>query len=212
MSASPRTSARLALLIALVAIVSASVRAQEIAQEVKDRQLVPAYDFSKVQMPVKIVSIKLAGNTINPGEKIKGDDNWLRGISFTLENISDQPIAYVDIGFKFPQPNGFVVYSLHYGVDMSRGEPRRAGSPPAIEPGRTVDLVLNDRQYESFLYVLSQANAPSKFETASFYVATVCFENQPDVIWQGGYLKRRNPTEIGRFDAFERYVLPVKQD
>lgn len=208
MSVNPRTSARLALVVALVAAASLSIQAQEI----KDRQLVPAYDFSKVQMPVKIVSIKLAGKTIAPGEPIKGDDNWLRGISFTLENVSDQPIAYVDIGFKFPLPNGFVVYSLNYGVDMARGEPRRGGSPPAIEPGQTVELVLNDRRYESFLNVLSQANAPSKFETASFYVETVCFEGQPDVIWQGGYLKRRHPTEIGRFDAFERYVLPARQN
>jgi hypothetical protein len=208
MSVSPRTSARLALVIALLAAASLSVQAQEI----KDRQLLPAYDFAKVQMPVKIVSIELAGKTIAPGEPIKGDDNWLRGISFTLENVSDQPIAYVDIGFKFPLPNGFVVYNLNYGVDMARGEPRRAGSPPAIEPGQTVELVLNDRRYESFLNVLSQANAPSKFETASFYVETVCFEGQPDVIWQGGYLKRRHPTEIGRFDAFERYVLPARQN
>ena len=208
MSASPRTTARLALVIAILTAASLSIQAQEI----KDRQLVPAYDFSTVQMPVKIVSIKLAGKTITPGEKIQGDDNWLRGISFTLENISDQPIAYVDIGFKFPLPNGFVVAILNYGVDMARGEPRRPGSPPAIEPGQTVELVLNDRHYQSFLNVLSQANASSKFETAPFYVERVCFENQPDVIWEGGYLKRRHPTEIGRFDKFERYVLPVKQN
>jgi hypothetical protein len=74
MSVSPRTSARLALVIALLAAASLSVQAQEI----KDRQLLPAYDFAKVQMPVKIVSIELAGKTIAPGEPIKGDDNWLR--------------------------------------------------------------------------------------------------------------------------------------
>jgi hypothetical protein len=159
-------------------------------------------------MPVEIVSTRLNGNEILPGDKIQGNDEWLRGVSFTLKNISDKPIAYVNIGIEFPLPNGFVMYSLPYGVNLSRDEPRRESSPPPLQPGQTVDLVLTEKRYQSFLYVLAQANAPSSFDIAPYYVDTVCFENQPDVIWQGGFLKRRNPTEIGRFDVIGRYVLP----
>ncbi len=32
-----------------------------------------------------------------------------------------------------------------------------------------------------------------------------------NVIWEGGYLKRRNAAAIGRFDIIERYKLPAKQ-
>jgi hypothetical protein len=181
------------------------------AQEIRDRQLVPAFDFATIQMPVEIVSIRKNGNEIRPGDKIQGNDEWLRGVSFTLKNISNQPIAYVNIGIKFPLPNGFVIYSLHYGVDLSRGEPRRESSPPPIQPGQSLDLVLTKERYESFLYVLAQAGAPRSFETAPYYVDTVCFDNQSEVIWQGGFLKRRHPTEIGRFDVVERYVLPARQ-
>jgi len=160
-------------------------------------------------MPVEIVSIKLNDKEIRPGEKIKGNDEWLRGVSFTLKNISAQPIAYVNIGFKFPLPNGFVVYSLPYGINLSLGD--RGSSPPAIQPGQSLDLVLTNESYKSFLYVLAQAGASSSFDTAAYYVDTVCFENQSEVIWQGGFLKRRHPTEIGRFDAIGRYVLPTSQ-
>jgi hypothetical protein len=208
MSGSPRRFTRLALVLSMLAAASALIQAQEL----KDRQLTHAYDFTTVQMPVEVVAIRLNGKEIVPGEKIKGDDDWLRGISFTVKNISDQPIAYVNIGFKFPQPNGFVVYSLPYGVSLVQGERRKASSPPAIQLGQSVTLVLTKQLYESsFLYVLAQAEVSSNFDTVAYYVDTVCFEDQPDVIWQFGHLKRRHPTEPLRFDVFERYVLPAKQ-
>lgn len=203
-----RSFACWALVLSILAAASLSIQAQEMT----DRQVVPAYDFSTIQMPVEIVSISLNGKEIRPGEKIKGNGNWLRGISFRVKNISDQPLAYVNIGFKFPLPNGFVVVNvLNYGINLSHGDFRTEPSQPAIQPGQTLDLVLTKQRYDSFLYVLAQASAPSSFETAPYFVERVCFENQRDVIWQDGFLKRRNAAEIGRFDAFERYVLPVKQ-
>jgi hypothetical protein len=208
MLAIQRPFVHLALLLSAFAAASSSISAQEI----RDRQLVPEYDFTTVQMPVEIVSIKLNGNEIRPGDKIRGNDEWLRGVSFTLKNISNQPIAYVNIGIQFRLPNGFVMYSLPYGIDLSRGETRRESSPPPLQPGQTVDLVLTEQRYQSFLYVLAQAGAPSRFDTAPYYVETVCFDNQPDVIWQRGFLKKRNPTQIGTFDVIGRYVLPGRHD
>ncbi len=204
----PRPIILLALLLSVLAAASSPISAQEI----RDRQLVPEYDFTTVQMPVEIVSIKLNGNEIRPGDKIRGNDEWLRGVSFTLKNISNQPIAYVNIGIQFRLPNGFVMYSLPYGIDLSRGETRRESSPPPLQPGQTVDLGVSEQGYQSFLYVLAQAGAPSRIATAPYYVETVCFDNQPDVIWQRGFLKKRNPTQIGTFDVIGRYVLPGRHD
>jgi hypothetical protein len=73
-----------------------------------------------------------------------------------------------------------------------------------------VELILHKQRWETFLHVLAQANAPRTFDTAPFYVERVTFENQPDVIWQDGYLKRRHATDPGRFDPIQRYFLPVK--
>ena len=182
-----------------------------LAQDLKDRELRPAFDFTKIQMPVEIVSIKLNGTEVQPGEKISGDDDWLRGLSFTLKNISDKPLGYIAMGLRFPQPNGFVVFNLSYGVDFSRGEPRRSYSPPAIQPGETVDLILTKQRYPNFLEILSMANAARSFEVAPYYVERISFADDPDVIWEGGYLKRRDASTIGKFDIIERYVLPAKK-
>ena len=52
---------------------------------------------------------------------------------------------------------------------------------------------------------------PSSFDVVPYYVERVSFEDDPNIIWEGGYLKRKNPAFIGRFDIIERYKLPTKR-
>jgi hypothetical protein len=183
------------------------------AQELRDRELKPAVDFTTIEMPVEIVSIKVKGKELATGEKTKGDDDWLKGVSFIVKNVSDKPIAYVAVGLRFEPPPGaarVVVFTLSYGVDYSRGEPRGGSSSLPIQPNQTADLVLTDGRYPNFLQILSLGGMPLGFDTVSYYVERVSFEDDPNIIWEGGYLKRKNPASIGRFDIIERYKLPKK--
>jgi hypothetical protein len=182
------------------------------AQQLRDRELRPAFDLTNIQMPVEILSIKLNGKEIQPGEKITGDDDWLQGLSFTMKNISDKPIAYMEVGLKFSRPGAFVVYSLNYGVDYSRGESRRESSPPAIQPGQTLNLVLTKEKYPIFLSVLAQGGASRSSDTVSYSLNRVSFEGESDVIWSGGNLMRRDSNRLDEFNVIERYVLPTKQN
>ena len=182
-----------------------------LAQEVKDRELRPEFDFTTIQMPVEIVSIKLNGKELQPGEKIKGDDDWLRGLTFSLKNISGKPISYVAVGLRFPRPNGMVVYILPYGVDLSYGQPKGEGSLPPIQPGEVKDLVLAKENYATFERILAAGEGSKSAGTVPYHIARVCFEDDRYLIWEGGYLKRRDPTVPGKFIVEGRYVLPATQ-
>jgi len=181
------------------------------AQEMKERELKPAFDLTGMQMPIEIVEIKLNGKVVGAGEKIIGNDDWLRGASFTLKNVSDKPIAYLAISFKFTLPKRIVVYMLSYGVDISRGDQRRDSSPPAIQPGDSLNLVITKERYESFLHILEQGGVSPRFDVAPYYIDRISFENEPDVIWEGGYLLRRDPTQIHNFDRIGKYVVPNRE-
>ena len=197
---------------AFVLLILAASSGSMLAQEMRDRMLVALSDYAPIQVPVEITSIKLNGKELRAGETVKGDDDWLRGVSFTVKNISDKPLAYVGIGLRFPIQNGIVVYGgLNYGVNYAHGLSRTESSPPAIRPGESFDLVLTNRRYESFLYVLAQGK-PTSLDVATYYVMTVCFENEPDVIWEGGFLKKRDPHQFSQFNIVERYVLPNKPE
>jgi hypothetical protein len=182
-----------------------------LAQQVRDRELVLLYSYSPAQMPIEIVSTKLKDQEFRPGEKIKGDDNWLHGLSFRIKNVSDKPLAYVEFMIEFKRANRVVGYSLHYGVDTERGERRTEQSPPAVQPGETLDLALTKENYTSFLYVLEQGEIPRDFDTASYFLAKICFENEPDLMWTGGNIRRRDPNTPYKFNTVGPYVLPAKQ-
>lgn len=201
-----RTLVQVAVILTIVTAASFSTQAQEL----KDRQLTWAYDYSTVQMSIEILFITLNGMEVRPGEKIKGDENWLKGLTFKIKNISDQPISFLNIHFTYTKPNGFVSASaVRYGTN--HGDIRRGPPQPSIQPGETKELVLTKELYDSFLYVLAQAKVSSDFDTAPFYIERVCFEKQPDVIWRGGYLMRRHAVEYDRFDLMQKYFLTVKE-
>lgn len=180
-------------------------------QELKDRQLRPAFDFRLIQMPVEIVSMKVNGKEIQAGEKINGNDDWLRGLSFTLKNISDKPISYISMRLRVDRPTRILVYNLDFGFDPSSGAYKSELHPRIIAPGESVDIVLTKDKYAVFLNMLNLAEFSHDFDVAQYYVGRVRFENEPDVIWEGGNLKRRDPNSSSKFDVIEKYVLPAHQ-
>lgn len=166
-----------ARLLFVLAMVFFSIAPSASGQELRDREL--SFDFTTVQMPVEIVSIKLNGKNVAPGEKVKGDDDWLKGVSFTLKNISDKPIAYVAIGLRFEPPNGparIVGFFLSYGVDYSRGVPRSGSSPLPLQLGQTVDLVLTDERYPNFLQY--SAWAECRGALTSFRIMSIVYRSK----------------------------------
>jgi hypothetical protein len=182
-----------------------------ITQELKDRELRPAFDFRLIQMPVEIVSMKVTGKEIQAGEKISGNDDWLRGLSFTLKNISDKPISFISMGLRVDRPTRILVYNLDFGFDPSSGAYKSESAPQIIAPGESVDLVLTKDKYAVFLKMLQWAEFSRSFDVAQYYVGRVRFENEPDVIWEGGNLKRRDPNSSSKFDVIEKYLLPARQ-
>lgn len=204
----PRRLTHAALVFLLFAVPAGSIQ----AQDKKERELRPDFDFSTIQMPVEFVSVKLKGIDVHPGEKIKGNDDWLLGLSFTLKNMSDKPIAYLSVGLRFLRPERVVGYVLSYGVDSSRGELRRESSPSVIQSGESVTLMLTNEKYPNFLEITALAGGVSSFETVPYYLDRVSFEGEPDIIWEGGNLKRRDPQIPSNFDVIGRYVLPARQN
>lgn len=205
----PATLSRFSCLLAGCLILA--VTGSTFAQQVRDRELVSLYSYSQSQMPIEMVSIKLKDQDFRPGEKVKGDDDWLHGLSFRIKNVSDKPLSYVEFVIQFKRPERVVGYSLHYGVDSERGERRMDHSPPAIQPGETLDLALTKQNYTSFLYVLEQGEVPRDFDTASYYLAKICFENEPDMMWAWGNLRQRDPNVPYKFNTIGPYVLPTQR-
>lgn len=192
-------------------VVLMTISGSAFAQQLRERQLKSAYNFAPAHLPVEIVSIKINEKDIQPDEKIMGDDTWLQGLTFQFRNVSGRPVSYINVVLRFPTEKAVLGYFLNYGVDSSNGEKRRREHPLPIQPGQTVDLTLTKQKYPGFLFILDQGKVPHNFDVANYYIETVCFEDDPDLIWQGEHLRRRSASSVYTFDDVGLYTRPASQ-
>src|SRR5882762_5273698 len=72
--------------------------------------------------PLKITAIKAANKSVDLGEQFRGDDDWLKAAQFTVRNISEKDIVFIEIDLNFPETKSS-------GNEMSF--PIRLGSRPS---------------------------------------------------------------------------------
>jgi hypothetical protein len=59
--------------------------------------------------------------------------------------------------------------------------------------------------------MMSSTGVSSSVEVAGYYIDRIFFSDEPDVMWRGGKLLRRDATDVNKFNVIERYSLPAKQ-
>lgn len=103
--------------------------------------------------PVKLLKIKTKNKEIELGKNFAMDDDWLLGLTVTVQNVSDKPIARIDLRLDFPRPGGgtspeTAIYMAH----MTYGR-----EPADVLPNEVVKLVLPSETVE---VKLPEANVP----------------------------------------------------
>lgn len=177
------------------------------------------YDSSRVlspmavgTSPVDIVGIKVKGRAVEPNRKFLAEEDWLNGLTFTLKNVSDKPISYVDVELLFPARAGSQVdgalFELRYGVKPILPNNSDVGNrPKSILPGATLDLTLSEAEVQGVVSILlSHAGISSNVESVTYCVGTVFFEGDEDTFWSRGHLLRRDSNNPMRFNVTEKYV------
>lgn len=149
----------------------------------------------------EIVGLKVKGNAVEFGRKIDADDDWLKGLTVTVRNVSSEPIVYLELEVrvfgdkedkeaagKLP-----VIYPLSYGNYHST-DPTQAPAPAppqTVEPGSTLDITLTDKDYEFLMSALSANAYPLTIKYAELSVTDIIFAD--GTRWYKGMRLRRDP-------------------
>jgi hypothetical protein len=216
MSASPKALS-LSLLALILAVLlptfvfalwqPASISAQQKSQRVVQQRVVR-------DQPVEITAVKIKGSLVEPKRAFAADDDWLDGMTITVKNVFDRPVAYVSVlvsaylennGQRFKR-NGNDIQAavpMNYGSAPSRpGEPVPPYSPP-LQPGASLDLTLSERARDDLKSLLMEGNASTDVKEITVRLYEVFFEGDSDTMWSDGFLLRHDPTNPRRF-------LPIK--
>ncbi len=186
------------------------------AQPEKERVLLPMPSEPGRQSPMQIVTVRVGDQRVEPGRAFSGGEGWFRDLTFTLKNVSAEPISYVEVGLYFKTPEGaraeYAVHPLRYGIDPfvqdRSAVPDRA---KAVMPGESVELKVAESSLASLTGLLAHAGVRAEVDQVKFDIIAIGFERDVDLMWRHGYSMRRNAADPGRFDAVGRYTLTKKE-
>src|SRR5262245_10921648 len=54
--------------------------------------------------PIKVLKVRVRQGIIELGKKFDGGDDWLNGLTATIENTSDKAVARIVLRIDFPRP------------------------------------------------------------------------------------------------------------
>jgi hypothetical protein len=167
--------------------------------------------------PVEIVAVKVKGVPVKPKQKFDGDKDWLNGMTVTLKNVSDKPVACVSVlvttyyardGKHIKQRNGMDVQAaieLIYGIQPTRpGERDVSNYSPPLLPGETVEVVLSEKSRDELYLLLTQDDASTDIEELTVRVYEVFFEGDSETKWRIWRMLRRDPNDSRQWNLVKR--------
>lgn len=148
--------------------------------------------------PIKIVKLKTKGKDIELGKKFLEEDDWLRGLTANVRNITDKPISHIELHLSFLQPKGTdsekapeFVTSMIYGKEPS----------PDVEdqkwvlPGEIVEIKLLEANLPLIKTALKNLGFPEKITHVRITVDTVTFNDGST--WANGKILYPDPDNPG---------------
>lgn len=193
-------SRRIMVLIISLLVISVSMFVPELhglAGQDKEREI---KKMNWPKEPVKIGKLKAKGAIIALGEKFHAEDDWLKGLTFSVKNTSEKTITYLEIELSFPrdksaqaEPDAHdrIMYGQYPALPGEIATPHP--DQPPLRPGETVDVVLKD--YDGIRDFLNQTHYPVSIKRLEVSVGDVVFDDGTK--WSGGGLFRRDPDNPG---------------
>jgi hypothetical protein len=190
----------LLILLAGIGTSSAFLTAFSQKSEGQDR-LIEMRPFSNA--PVKIITVKTKAGEVKVGNKFKDDDDWLKGLTFKVENVSNRPINYISAVVIFPKPGAQGEENIPYGEGIIYGvsplDPPSSTPKEQVQflpPGESIELSLNDKSYEASKIFLNRLKYPESINHIELSIQEVGFED--GTVWSGGEFWRRDPNKPGK--------------
>lgn len=147
--------------------------------------------------PVKIGVVKSRIGIIEMNKKINtADDDWLKGLTIRVHNLSGKTVTHVLIRLQFVRPKEQsqerdLMVPLEYGPSPFRPSEQESSAQPPIPPGKTAEITWADSEYDSLRPILNELNYPATIKRVRVFVGAIGFSD--GTTWQAGRIFKRDP-------------------
>ncbi len=171
-----------------------------LAQQTQDR--IVKYNSWRNE-PVKISTVKVSGSLVEFDEKFQAENDWLRGLTFSLINTSDKDVCYINIALDFPRATSKepmtrerLLWSCKTDTESSTKSSKKV---EPLKPGESVEIVLSNEFYPETQEYLRRKNYPASINLLEVSVDEVGFVGDKDALWISGQMMRRDPNNPSRW-------------
>jgi len=199
----------IALLISVFLPSLADAQSSDTKAETQDRVL--KYSKMSNEPPLEIFNLKTGGRPIVFGEKFRAGNEWVKELSFDVQNVSGRTITHFEVGVFMlsskPRTPGGSVTMFSYGSNT-----RFPDVPPTarMAPGETVHVTYSDESYKSF-ESMSRSIELVDVTEITLRLDVAMFDD--DTAWNLGNLARRDPSNPMAWVALgEKSALPKPSD
>lgn len=147
--------------------------------------------------PVKITAVKLrGGELIKPGVIFPAVDDWVRGLSLTVTNISNRPVCFIHVQLYLPRAGDDAGDAARDAL-MFVCDPVTASKPNPLMPGKSLEMVLTDSDYVAHEALLERHGYPRTVSEVELKVVEVVFFADEGRKWSKGQMMREKPDSPG---------------
>jgi hypothetical protein len=172
-----------------------------VGQGKKEDRIITKYTWRNE--PLEVSSLKVKGKLTKLGLKLMEDDDWLRGFSVTVKNVSKKTIIFIELNLEFPsaantdQERPSVDHLMYGNYPLPPGEEATTSHPdqPPLPPGEKANLTLTD--YDGLRDFLLQTKKQTSIKELGISINEVFFDDGTK--WSGGQMFRRDSTDPNRW-------------
>jgi len=188
----------LAYLVFAVAVLHVPIVNQPASVEAQQRERKSVAEAFGTNPQLKITKLRIGSEAKDFKEEFDETDDWIRRISFEIDNLAAKPITFIQINLKFPDTlstGNIMVYPIQLGNRPGASQVV-SENPLYLRPGDRMKIdVENDyNQLEKFIRVRHSMKDIRKVELE---VGFIGFED--GTAWAAGDFLRPDPNNPRRY-------------
>jgi hypothetical protein len=153
-----------------------------------------------LKSPLKLSELKVAGREIKFGEDFEAETDWIKNLSFKLENISGKRIVFLSVNVNFPETRltgNMMSYAVTFGQRPGLPLPTIPNEPLLLLPNETINVSL-DREKERLSKFVGERQSIETIQKIELEFSTVIFDDK--TAWMAGSFMQQDPNNPRRYN------------
>lgn len=152
-----------------------------------------------VNAQLKFTEPKLRQQERSFGENFDAHPNWIKDLSFKLENISEKPIVFLQININFPETRltgNLMSYTMTFG-QRPNSKFKQLNKQMELMPGEVLEVSL-DKERDKIHQFINERQPMESIEKVELEIGFIIFEDR--TAWTAGTFLRQDPGNPDRYN------------